>query len=142
MAFKNLFKFIKRVFKNKKRPKRRKQQNRKKAKHKKIIRVRRKVKKRVVTRKPKQQKKAIKALPVGLVTHYYPNVKAAVIKLKRPLSVGEPILIKGRATDFRQTVGSMQIDRVPIEKGKRGQEIGLEVMREVRQGDVVYTLSR
>jgi len=65
-------------------------------------------------------------------------VNAAVVKLKKPLALGEPIWIKGKTTDFRQTAGSMQINRKPIEKARPGQEIGLEVFREVRPGDTVY----
>lgn len=61
-----------------------------------------------------------------------------MVKLKKPLVLGEPVWVKGKITDFRQTVGSMQIDRKPIEKARPGQEIGLEVFREVRQGDAVY----
>jgi hypothetical protein len=73
---------------------------------------------------------------VGTVTHYFPHVNAAVIKLKAPLSVGEKVKIKGHTTDFIQEVTSMQIDRVPINSAKKGQEIGLLVDSRVRQHDV------
>ncbi|MBM3244158.1 MAG: translation elongation factor-like protein, partial [Candidatus Omnitrophica bacterium] len=63
--------------------------------------------------------------PIGIVTHYFPHVQAAVIKLKAPLSVGEKIKIKGHTTDFTQVITSMQIDRVDIATAKPGQEIGL-----------------
>jgi hypothetical protein len=89
-------------------------------------------------RKAAEKKKTRKPIELGVVTHYYPKVKAAVLKLKKPLALGEPIWIKGKTTDFRQTVGSMQIDRVPIPKARPGQEIGLEVLREVRPGDIVF----
>ncbi|OIO36407.1 MAG: hypothetical protein AUJ74_02570 [Candidatus Omnitrophica bacterium CG1_02_44_16] len=75
---------------------------------------------------------------IGAITHYFPKVNAAVVKLKRPLKIGEPIWIKGKVTDFRQTVGSMQIDRKPIESARPGQEIGLQVFRDVRPGDLVF----
>lgn len=99
-------------------------------------------KKKTVKRKPakKQVKKAIakaKDKPIGIVTHYFPHVQAAVIKLKAPLSVGEKIKIKGHTTDFTQVIASMQIDRVDIASAKPGQEIGLLVNSRVRQHDTV-----
>ncbi|MDD3088064.1 MAG: hypothetical protein PHP89_05830 [Candidatus Omnitrophica bacterium] len=74
---------------------------------------------------------------VGAITHYFPHVQAAVIKLKAPLAVGDRIKIKGHTTDFTQVIGSMQIDRVDIASAKPGQEIGLLVTSRVRQHDIV-----
>lgn len=108
------------------------------------------VKKKVVKKalKPKpakkkvaQKKPVVKVKPdenaVGVITHYFPHVRAAVIKLKAVLSVGDTIKIKGHTTDFTQTISSMQIDRVPVNTAKKGQEIGLLVDSRVRQHDVV-----
>jgi len=74
----------------------------------------------------------------GDITHYFPKVKAAVFKCRVSLAIGDAVWVKGRNTDFRQTVGSMQIDRRPIERASKGQEIGLEVLRDVHEGDRVY----
>ncbi|MBU4346331.1 MAG: translation elongation factor-like protein [Candidatus Omnitrophica bacterium] len=95
----------------------------------------------------KSVKKARKAAPrvkkvegkvIGKVTHYFPHVNAGVIKLKAPLAVGDTIKIKGHTTDLTQTITSMQIDRVPITQGKKGDEIGLLVDARVRGNDIVY----
>jgi hypothetical protein len=75
---------------------------------------------------------------VGVVTHYFPKVNAAVVKLKAPLAPGDTIKIKGHTTDFTQQVASMQIDHVPITSAKKGDEIGLLVDSRARQGDKVY----
>jgi hypothetical protein len=75
---------------------------------------------------------------IGEVTHYFSKVRAAVIKLKKPLTTGDVVKIKGHTTDFKQTVTSMQIDLVPIGQAKKGQEIGLLVDSRVRQHDIVY----
>ncbi len=75
---------------------------------------------------------------IGLTTHYFPHVQAAVIKLKGPLAKGDTVKIKGYTTDLTQTVASMQIDRVDIQTAKKGDEIGLQVASRVRQGDKVY----
>jgi hypothetical protein len=108
--------------------------------------IKMKVGKRRVLRKAPARKKRVaqKRRPkenlIGLVTHYFPQVRAAVVKLKAPLSIGDVVKIKGHTTDFTQTVTSIQIDRVPITAAKKGQEIGLLVDSRVRQHDMVYKL--
>ena len=97
-------------------------------------------KKRVLKRKttkPSVQKKQKENI-VGKITHYFPHVRAAVIKLKAPLSVGDVVKIKGHTTDFKQNITSLQIDRVPVTSAKKGEEIGLLVDSRVRQHDTVY----
>ena len=120
-----------------------------------------KAKKRVVKRpkvkriKAKRSRKPIKktagrakkAAPtdglkkIGEVTHYFPKVKAAaVLILKDSLKVGDVVYIKGHTTDFKEKVGSIQLDHSPVERGLKGQEIGLLVKFRVRTGDNVYKL--
>jgi len=128
-----------------------KKKPKKKAVKKKVIK-RKVTKKRVIKRRPLKKKAAKKkavikkkraaAKPkenvVGIVTHYFPKVNAAVVKLKVPLAIGDTVKIKGATTDFIQNITSMQIDRVPITMAKKGQEIGLLVDSRVRQHDIVY----
>ena len=106
--------------------------------------VKKKIIKKVSKKVKKPAKKQVKkkaskkeANLIGKVSHYFPHVQAAVIKLKAPLSVGDSVKIKGHTTDFVQNVVSMQIDRQPIINAKPGQEIGLLVKSRVRQHDVV-----
>jgi len=110
------------------------------------------IKQKVAKRKPALKKKpGLKKRPsakklikkqegklVGLVTHYFPHVQAAVIKLKEPLVMGDTVKIKGHTTDLIQIITSMQIDRVDISSAKKGDEIGLHVSSRVRKGDKVY----
>ncbi len=103
----------------------------KKTLKKKLIKKRVAKSKIVAAKKPKEK-------VIGIATHYFPKVRAAVIKLKAPLGIGDTVKIKGHTTDFTQSVASMQIDLVPIQSAKSGQEIGLLVNSRVRQGDVVY----
>ncbi|MDP2912176.1 MAG: EF-Tu/IF-2/RF-3 family GTPase [Candidatus Omnitrophota bacterium] len=78
---------------------------------------------------------------VGVITHYFPKVDAAVVKLtKGTLSVGEQIIIKGHTSDFKEKVGSIQMDHAPIRNAEQGMEIGLKVKAKVREHDVVYKL--
>jgi putative protease len=91
--------------------------------------------------KIKKQALEVSLEKIGEVTHYFPHVKAAaVMLLKSGLKVGDNIYIKGHTTDFKETVKSIQLDRVPIQEGKKGQEIGLLVKSRVRQGDSVYRI--
>ncbi|MBP7836283.1 MAG: translation elongation factor-like protein [Candidatus Omnitrophica bacterium] len=75
---------------------------------------------------------------MGIVTHYFSHVRAAVIKLKGPLAAGDTIKVKGHTTDFVQPVSSMQINHVSVNQAKKGQEIGLLVDSRARQHDLVY----
>lgn len=121
-----------------KRPARRRKTQRK------VLRKKKKLSRRTSKRVPRLKKAAVgkkgSAAATAEITHYFPKVRAAVLKLDRPLAIGDPVWIKGPKTDFRQTVGSLQIDRKPIEKGRPGEEVGLEVLREVRQGDRVFVI--
>ncbi|MEW6074708.1 MAG: translation elongation factor-like protein [Candidatus Omnitrophota bacterium] len=89
---------------------------------------------------PKPKPKKLDKDAVGIITHYFPHVRAAVFKAEQPLAVGDMIKIKGHTTDFMQKVASMQIDRTPITVAKKGDEIGLQVESRVRRKDIVYKL--
>ncbi|MBU4252758.1 MAG: hypothetical protein KKC39_07980 [Candidatus Omnitrophica bacterium] len=99
-------------------------------------------KKTPVSKKNPAIKKAAKVEGklIGLITHYFPHVQAAVIKLKAPLAKGDTVKIKGHTTDITQVVTSLQMDRVAISTGKKGDEIGLQVTSRVRQQDKVYKI--
>ena len=89
------------------------------------------------------RKKLIAAMEgtlVGEITHYFPQVNAAVVKLQIPLAVGDTIKVKGHTTDFTQPVVSLQIDRAAVPAAKVGDEIGLQVKSRVRRGDIVTKL--
>lgn len=163
MVFKKLFKILKRTLRRSFRLKIKHRHKRKKVHRKKLnsrykkrskprlkIRKKRKIKRKKpkkhlrrrakkLSKKSLPKKKIEKAQCIGDITHYFPKVKAAVVQLKNKIRIGDPVWIKGTTTDFRQTVGSLQINRKPIEKAGRGQEVGLEVLKEVRVKDKIYT---
>jgi len=110
-----------------------------------------KAKKKAVAKKPaaKAKKKPAKkasSIPsgasleeAGVITHFFPKVDAAVVKLtKGAISVGDTIVIKGHTSDFKEKVQSIQLDHVPIQDAEKGMEIGLKVKAKVREHDVVY----
>jgi hypothetical protein len=93
--------------------------------------------------KPKIKARVAKEVEIGKITHYFPHVKAGVLKVKKSsLALGEEVHIKGHTTDFRQKVTSMQINGAPIKTAQKGKEIGLLVKRRVRGNDTVYKVSR
>lgn len=84
-------------------------------------------------------KAALAALPTAEVTHYFPHVNAAVLKIKTgEIRIGDELLFKGHTTDFKQKVVSMQIDHQPVMIAKKGDDFGVEVKSRVRAGDLVF----
>jgi len=77
---------------------------------------------------------------VGKITHYFNKIGVAVVVLTKPLKVGDKIRIKGKTTDFEQTVESMQIDGKDIEEAMPGDLVGIKVVDRVRKKDLVYKL--
>jgi hypothetical protein len=140
-VLRQLWKLLKKTFRRKKRISRRRVRRSATSRRKKEpAPLKKKIKKRSAAKKAPgaHHRREERATLAGTVTHYFPKVNAAVIQCKKSLSIGEPIWIKGATTNIRQTVGSMQIDRKPIDRARAGQEIGLEVFKEVRPGDNVY----
>jgi len=77
---------------------------------------------------------------VGVITRYFHNIGVAAIMLENTLNVGSKISIEGATTNFEMNVNSMQVDRVEIESGTKGQEIAIKVADRVREKDIVYLL--
>lgn len=76
---------------------------------------------------------------IGKVTHYFSNIEVAVVELLSPLSIGETIrIVGGEATDFEQTVDSMEVEHKKVKKAKKGDAVGLKVGEKVREGYKVY----
>ena len=96
------------------------------------IKTKKVVKKAIKVKLPKQEL-------IGNVVHYFPKVKAAVIKIKKgPLLEGDIIYIKGHTTDIKMKITSMQIDCSPIKKATKGKEVGIRVKKRARITDKVY----
>ena len=75
---------------------------------------------------------------IGTITHFFDKISVGIIKLDKPLKKGEKVKIVGTTTDFEQEVTDMQFDHQDIEKGKKGQEVGIKVDEKVREGDEVF----
>jgi len=78
---------------------------------------------------------------IGIVSNYFDHVGAASVKLSAGLKVGDKIKIEGGGNEFEQEVKSMQIDRLDVKSGKKGEEIGIMVKQKIRKGYKVLKVS-
>ncbi|OHA48848.1 MAG: hypothetical protein A2806_04090 [Candidatus Terrybacteria bacterium RIFCSPHIGHO2_01_FULL_48_17] len=74
---------------------------------------------------------------VGAITHYYPKINVAVVKLSAPLRVGDNIQVVTKGGEFTQAVSSMQVDHKSVNQGNAGEVIAIMVEQKVREGDEV-----
>lgn len=83
--------------------------------------------------------KAAKALkPIGKVTHFYGNIKVAVVRFSAPPKFGKEVRFKGATTDFKQVIASAQVDHKPVSKIPKSKLVGIKVRSRVRQGDEIF----
>ncbi len=76
---------------------------------------------------------------IGRVTRYFGKVGVAAIEIQAgDLHKGDTIHIRGKTTDFSQTVDSMEVEHQPVETAAPGQLVGIKVRERVREHDVVY----
>ena len=94
--------------------------------------VKKAVKKTKSTKAPKPAK------PIGVVTHFYNEIKVAIVKFKKPVRVGAELHYKGATTDFTEVAKSMQYDHEAVKIAPKGKQIGIKVKKRVRDGDEVY----
>ena len=95
-------------------------------------------------KKAKKNAEKKEKLPlVGRIIHYFPKVKAAVVRVEKgKISVGDQIRVKGHTTDFDLVIKSMQIDHEQVEKASKGQEAAIKVKKRTRIRDKVFMLQK
>jgi hypothetical protein len=76
--------------------------------------------------------------PIGVVTHYFGNIKVAIVRFKKPVMIGTKVRFEGATTHFLQKISSMQYNHKSVGAAKKGQETGIKVTRRVRKGDNIY----
>lgn len=76
-------------------------------------------------------------MQVGSVTHYYDKIGVAIVKADKAVKVGDKV--KFGEDGFEQTIESMQFDHKPLEKTKKGQEVGIKVDKKVKPGTPVLS---
>lgn len=92
-------------------------------------------------KEPPKKKKAshLKEELIGEIVHYFPQVSAGVIKLRKgSIKLGDTIHIKGHTTDFIQEVTSLQINNVSVKKAEKPKVVGFLSKQRVRRNDKVF----
>ncbi|MBN2121298.1 MAG: hypothetical protein JW734_09640 [Candidatus Omnitrophica bacterium] len=90
-----------------------------------------------ISKKPAKLNKPKEEL-IGKISHFFPKVSAGVIKLKKPLSAGDTIHVKGHSSDFTQKIISLQIENKPVKRAIKGKLVGFLSKHRVRKNDKVY----
>jgi hypothetical protein len=79
---------------------------------------------------------------VGTVNKYFDKIGVGMIQVTQgELSVGDKIHIKGNATDLTTTIGSIQVQRQPVQTAKTGEEAGIKLDSKVKQKDKVFKVT-
>ncbi len=91
------------------------------------------------TRKKAKSGQVRKEKPIGKVTHFFGEIKVAVVKFSVPVSVGVSVRFRGATTDFAQVLKSMQYNHQPLKKVPKGKGVGVKVRSKVRAGDKVFS---
>lgn len=114
----------------------------KKAVKKRVKKAAKKTKKpiRKPARKPAKPKAVKAPKPIGKVTHFYSNIKVAVVKFSAPPRLGKEVRFKGATTDFKQGIVSAQVDHKAVSKIPKNKLVGLKVRSRVRQGDKIFAV--
>lgn len=70
---------------------------------------------------------------IGKVSHYFDKIGVAALLLTGSLAMGDTVKIG----ELTQVVNSMQIDRQPVEKAKKGDDVAIKVDQKVKEGQEV-----
>ncbi len=81
-------------------------------------------------------------LYLGKCTNYFSNIKVAEFKLEtNNLKVGDEIIISGPTTGVVETlVKEIRVELEPVEEGKKGERISVQIDKKLRRADKLYKL--
>jgi len=76
---------------------------------------------------------------IGKVAHYFGRIGVAAIEITQgTLAVGDTIHVKGHTSDFTQSVDSIQIEGQSVDTASVGEAVGIKVVEQTREHDVVF----
>lgn len=79
---------------------------------------------------------------IGKITHYYPKIGVATIKLVSDLKVGDKIIVIGKTTGITNSkIQRIEINKKSVNSGKKGEEIGIKLPL-VRKNEEVYVIKK
>ncbi|MEK7129475.1 MAG: EF-Tu/IF-2/RF-3 family GTPase [Patescibacteria group bacterium] len=80
---------------------------------------------------------------IGKISHYYDKIGVAVIEVtNQPLKAGDTVRISGHDKEFTQVVSSLQVEHEQVKEVKPGDSAGVKVDAPVKEGDVVYLVTK
>ncbi|MFA6550136.1 MAG: hypothetical protein WCT36_02155 [Candidatus Gracilibacteria bacterium] len=82
--------------------------------------------------------KLVRIVPIGMIEDYLGNIEVGIIELDAVLRHGEIIQIECDNGFFQQKVDSMQINRKPVKRAKKGDSIGIKMLSAPKNGGLVY----
>ncbi len=76
---------------------------------------------------------------IGKITHYFEKANVCVIELCVNVKIGDKIFIE---TDdpFEQEIISMEINKKPVKKAKKGEKVGIKLNEEIKGKPKVYLI--
>lgn len=78
---------------------------------------------------------------IGKVTHYYPKIKVATVKLSSKIKQKDKIIITGKTTGIVYTkINKIEKEKKEIKEAKKPEEVGIKVPSKVRKNDEVYVI--
>src|SRR3989339_565940 len=79
---------------------------------------------------------------VGKVTHYYPKINVATIKLVSNLKLNDKIIILGNTTGLIESkIEYLEHKKKSINTAEKGMEIGLKLPK-VKKNDEIYVIQK
>ncbi len=77
---------------------------------------------------------------VGIVTHFYPRVSVAAVRLVSGVRTGDEIIIEGKTSYSRQSIESMEKSGKHLERASKGETVGIKLKDKARKNDSVYAV--
>ena len=75
---------------------------------------------------------------IGTISHWYDKIGVAVVKLSAGLKVGDRVKIQHGEVEFEDSVGTMQIDHMEVQSGKKGDEVAIKLNHKAKAGSLIF----
>lgn len=88
-----------------------------------------------------QTQKSGETKSIGKITHYYDKIKVGVIEITGKISVGDCISYEtADGETYEQIIESMEINRQPVFNAKKGDDIGIKLLKTPRIDTKVFKI--
>lgn len=77
---------------------------------------------------------------VGVVTHFYPKVSVAAVRLVSNVRIGDEIIVEGRTSYSRQSIESIEKSGKKLWRAGKGETVGIKLKDKARKNDSVYAI--